>query len=228
MTEIQNNIARIRDRMATAAERAGRRPEDVTLIAVTKTVPIDRMREAVAAGVTDFGESYYQEVREKLDQFSEPLRWHFIGHLQSNKAKYLVGRFSLIHGVDSLALAQAIGRRAVVARVVQPILLEVKLDSAETKFGVSFESCLEMAQRMESINGVNLRGFMGMAPYGTAPEMARTYFRRLRQTFAQLPLEQRRILSMGMTGDFEVAIEEGATHVRIGAAIFGSRPKGQA
>lgn len=223
MSDVRANLERVRKRIAAAAARSGRSAADITLVAVTKTVDVALMREAVEAGATDFGESYFQEVRDKLDQFPLSIRWHFIGHLQSNKARYVSGRFALLHSVDSVALAREIGRRALAQGQVQPILLEVKLDPSETKFGIPLASCLDVAAEVAGIGGVDLRGFMGMAPYGTEPELSRPYFRSLRDRFNQLPPANRAALSMGMTGDFEVAIEEGATHVRIGTAIFGPR-----
>jgi len=223
MSQIRDNIDRVRERIASAAKRSGRNPEQITLIAVTKTIAVARMREAADAGVTEFGENYYQEIKEKLADFSGSIHWHFIGHLQSNKARYLVGRVSIIHSVDSVHLAEEIARRASSAGLVQPILLEVKLDPAETKYGISLDRCLETADTISRLKGIDLQGLMGMAPYGSAPELARPYFQSLRGQFDSLPPAQRRVLSMGMTADFETAIEEGATHVRIGTAIFGSR-----
>src|SRR5262249_3741868 len=143
-------------------------------------------------------------------------RWHFIGHLQRNKAKDVVGRFTLTHSVDSVALAREMARRAQIAGTVAAILLEVKLDPATTKFRLAPEATLETAAQILPITGIRLQGLMGMAPFGAEPEAARPHFRRLYTLFTQLPPEARQTLSMGMTGDFEVAIEEGATHVRIG------------
>jgi pyridoxal phosphate enzyme (YggS family) len=223
MSEIAENLARVRARIAAAANRAGRDPKEITLVAVTKTVSVQRMREAFDAGIRDFGESYYQESREKLDQFDGSVRWHFIGHLQSNKARYIAGRFALIHSVDSVELAREIGARATRNGIVQPILLEVKLDPAETKFGISLDVCLGAAREVAQVPSIDLQGFMGMAPYGQDPEMSRPCFQKLNAAFRQLPERSQKTLSMGMTGDFEVAIEEGATHVRIGTAIFGLR-----
>ncbi len=223
VSDIAENIESVRQRIASAAARAGRCPEEITLIGVTKTVDVGRMREACACGISDFGENYVQEVRGKLEQFPESVHWHFIGHLQTNKARYVAGRFAMVHSVDSFELAVELGTRAARMDTIQPILIEVKLDLADTKFGVTIDQCLSFAERVAAIEGVDLQGFMGMAPYGTAPELARPYFRALRERFEGLPSPHHRGLSMGMTGDFEVAIEEGATHVRIGTAIFGSR-----
>jgi pyridoxal phosphate enzyme (YggS family) len=229
MTEgqIADNIGRIRDRMAQAAKRAGRSADTITLLAVTKTVEPKRILEAYAAGICEFGENYLQEaVAKQNDDLLKRLdvRWHFIGHLQSNKVKEVAGRFALIQSVDSLSLAREIGRRAQRSGQTSEILLEVKLDSSEAKFGFRPEDALDAAAQAQNIPGIQLSGFMGMAPFSPDPENARPYFRRLRTLFERLPPEVCKTLSMGMTGDFEVAIEEGATLIRIGTAIFGTRP----
>src|SRR5579872_2247892 len=148
MPTIRDNILRVRERMAQAAVRAGRAPGEITLVAVTKTVEPARIREAAAAGVTDFGENYYQEARDKLAEVGPEVRWHFIGHLQTNKARHVVGRFALIHSVDSPELAAELGRRARIADVTQAVLLEVKLDASATKFGVEPEPALDLANRV--------------------------------------------------------------------------------
>lgn len=220
---IAENVARVRERMDAAAVRCGRRPEDVRLVAVSKTVDADRIRAAYAAGVREFGENYYQEAREKLALFGSEVHWHFIGHLQTNKARNVVGRFALIHSVDRMELASEIGRRAAAAGVVQPALVEVRLDPAPTKGGVDPGAALELAHAVGELPGIGLRGLMGMPPYAEDPEAARDAFRRLRALFERLPARYREVLSMGMSADFEVAIEEGATLVRIGTAIFGRR-----
>jgi len=220
---IADNIAIVRTKIAEAAARGGRSADDITLIAVSKTVAPDRIREALAAGVSDLGESYVQEVREKLPLFGPEVTWHFIGHLQSNKVKYVVGPFALIHSVDSLDLAAEIGRRAQRLEVTQDILLEVKLDPSGAKFGLAPEELPRTAEQAAVLDGVRLRGLMGMAPYGMQPEAARPYFARLRGLFEQLPPDLRHTLSMGMSGDYEVAVEEGATHVRLGSRLFGAR-----
>jgi pyridoxal phosphate enzyme (YggS family) len=225
--EIAGNIARIRERIAQAAARVGRTAEAITLVAATKTVAPARIAQAYAAGVRDCGENYIQEALTKIGQppLDQPdLRWHFIGHLQRNKVKEAVERFALIQSVDSVGLAQEIGRRAQQAGQSRDILLEVKLDAAAgAKQGFAPESVLEAAEQVNQIAGVRLRGLMGMAPFSPDPEQARPHFRRLRGLFAQLPEAEQQTLSMGMSGDFEVAVEEGATLVRIGAAIFGKR-----
>ena len=233
--EIRANIAAVRQRIASACRRAGRDPDAVTLIAVTKTQPPDRIAAAYEGGARHFGENYVQESLGKVGQ--PPLdwpdaEWHFIGHLQSNKARDLFpkegfgskgARFALIQSVDSLALARELARRAQMRGVAASLLLEVKLDPAPAKFGFAPETALAEAARIQELDGVELRGLMGMAPFAADPEAARPYFRRLRELYQQLPAPCRQVLSMGMTGDFETAIAEGATHVRIGTAIFGAR-----
>lgn len=219
-----DNIARVRERIARAAERAGRDPATITLVAVSKTVEPAHIREALEAGIRDLGENYYQEARDKQPLFGPEARWHFIGHLQTNKAKYVAGRFFLVQSVDSEALALELGKRAQAAGTTQAVLIEVKLDPAATKFGAEPDAALELAARVAETPGLRLRGLMGMAPFGDDPEQARPHFARLRGLYGQLPAEHRQILSMGMTADFEAAIAEGATLVRIGTAIFGTRP----
>lgn len=228
MSTIADNLARIQERIVNAATHTGRHPEEITLVAVTKTIEPTRIREAVAAGAHDLGENYYQEVREKQPLFENQVeagtvRWHFIGHLQSNKARYVAGRFALVQSVDTLELAEELGRRAVRQNVVQAVLLEVKLDPAGTKFGVEEAETRELAARIAAVPGVALRGLMGMAPFTETGEAARPHFARLRSLFETLPVANRQTLSMGMTNDFEGAIAEGSTMVRIGTAIFGRR-----
>ncbi len=224
---IAQNVGEIRARITQACERSGRNPSLVTLIAVTKTVDLPRIRAVHRAGVQDLAENYVQEALTKVgdpELADAGVRWHFIGHLQRNKVRDIVGHFALIHSVDSLALASEIGRRAEQIGRTMELLLEVKLDPIATKFGIAPEQTLATAQTVLNIPGVRLRGLMGMAPFGTNSEDARPAFRTLRTLFDQLPPEACQVLSMGMSSDFEVAIEEGATMVRIGTALFGSRP----
>lgn len=223
---IAENIHRVQDRIARAAVRSGIRPEEVALLAVTKRVPPNRILEAVEAGVTTFGENYIQEALGKLGSpllKERALAWDFIGHLQKNKVKEAAGNFELIQSVDSLPLALAIGKRAITLGIAAGILLEIKLDNSETKFGVEPGETADLAAQVMEIPGIQLCGLMGMPPYTTDSEAARPYFRTLRQLFDNLPVANRRVLSMGMSGDFETAIEEGSTQVRIGTAIFGQR-----
>jgi hypothetical protein len=223
------NMALIRERMARAAERVGRTPEAVRLVGVTKTVDVERIAAAVRAGVTEFGENYVQEARSKIPTVNAALKpgpspvWHLIGHLQSNKAKHSVALFSLIHSVDNLSLAQEIGRQAAKIGKIQRVLIEVNLAGDEARAGVPLEATLQLADQVAQTPHLELRGLMGIAPYGPDAEAARPYFRSLYQMWERLPDAHRHELSMGMSGDFEVAIEEGATLVRIGTALFGSR-----
>jgi len=229
-TGILENLQGVRDRMATAASRCGRRPDEITLVVVSKTVDSGRVREAIDAGALDLGENYVQEAREKIVQIGEnvsenAVNWHFIGHLQSNKARDAVRLFDLIQGVDSPRTAEEIGRQASKIGKLQAILLEVNLaPDIATRAGVLPEQVADHAARVAAIAGVELRGLMAVAPPNVAGEdSARIHFRRLRTLFESLPAEHRRVLSMGMSGDFEIAIEEGATMVRVGSAIFGAR-----
>jgi pyridoxal phosphate enzyme (YggS family) len=224
--QIARNIAQVRERVAQAASRSGRDANSITLLAVTKTIAPERIVQAYHESLRDFGENYVQEALSKIEVPSmkrQDMRWHFIGHLQRNKVKAVLGRFALIQSVDSLALAQEIGKQAQKIGMVADILLEVKLDPAAAKFGIAPEETVEVAAQVQRIEGIRLGGLMGLAPFASDPEAARPSFRQLHTLFRQLPDAAQQTLSMGMTGDFEVAIEEGATMVRIGAAIFGRR-----
>ncbi|GIV18769.1 MAG: YggS family pyridoxal phosphate enzyme [Armatimonadota bacterium] len=222
-TDIAHNVATVRERIARACERAGRKPEEVTLIAVSKTVDVARIEQAIAAGIDHFGENYYQEAREKIPCIQAPVHWHFIGHLQKNKARGVVPLFEWIHTVDDEELAQEIDRRAQVAGKRQRVLIEVNISREPQKYGVPPEEVLLLAECIAQLPYVQLEGLMGMAPLVQEAEQARPYFAELRRLFENLPEACRVHLSMGMTQDYEVAIEEGATMVRIGTAIFGPR-----
>ena len=217
MSEISDNISRVREQIAAAALRAGRRPEEVTLVAVTKKKPASAVLEALAAGVTDVGENYVQEADEKREQVSGG-RWHLMGHLQSNKAKLAVSLFDLIESVDSVKLAEALSRQS--SGKSQEILLQVHLGDEATKTGFAPDAVLDAAAKIAALPNITLTGLMGIAPNGTDP---RPYFQELKRLFDQLPESNRKTLSMGMSGDYEAAIEEGATLVRVGTAIFGAR-----
>ncbi len=220
-------LTAIRERIAAAARPSGRSADAVQLLAVTKTVEAARITEAIQAGVTDFGENYVQEARAKIPlvQLLESVqpRWHLIGHLQSNKAKYSVELFSLIHSVDNYQLAQELGKQAVKRAATQAVLIEVNLSGSEKRAGVPSSGALALAEQVAAVPGLALQGFMGMAPWGECAEEARRFFAGLRGLWERLPDQNRHILSMGMSGDFEVAVEEGATMVRIGTALFGRR-----
>ena len=226
---IVENLARVKARIAEAALRVGRRPETVKLVGVTKTVDLPRVELAVRAGLEILGENYVQEAREKLRRFQGRVRWHFIGRLQSNKAKYAVQLFDLIHTVDSLKLAEEVQRRAQALGRVIPVLIQVNLAAEETKGGVRPEEALALVGEAARLRNLHVRGLMTMPPYFSEPERVRPYFRRLRELSEEIAAAGYRgvemaELSMGMSGDLEVAVEEGATLVRVGTAIFGERP----
>lgn len=219
-TNVAAAVARVRERLAAAAARAGRRPEEVTLVAVTKGVALVRIREAVAAGVTDLGESRVQEAAPKIAALRTGARWHLVGHLQRNKAGLAAGLFSVIHSLDSVRLAEALSRHA-----PQPLelLLQVNVAREPQKFGVPPEALASVLRSTAQLPHIRIVGLMTIAPLTSDPERARPVFRRLRT----LRDEAARVLgtalphlSMGMTDDFEVAVEEGATMVRIGRAVF--------
>lgn len=219
MTAIADNLALVRERIALAAVRSGRRPEEITLVAATKTQSVEKVAEAIAAGAVDIGENYVQEAAEKRS-VTRGGRWHMLGHLQTNKAKIAVTVFDLIQSVDSVKLMRAIGTQARAVGQTQQVLLQVHLGDEGTKFGFLPEEVKYAIDEIVSLPGITMQGLMGIAPFG---EDSRPYFQQLRHLFDELPPGNRQILSMGMSGDFETAIEEGTTLIRIGTAIFGQR-----
>ena len=226
---MKERLDRINKRIADAAIGCGRIPETVRLVAVSKTVDADRVAEAIDAGAAILGENYIQEARDKFNTlYGRPVQWHFIGHLQSNKAKYAVRMFDLIHSVESLKLAKALDKEARKNDKVQDILIQVNISREETKSGVAETGAVELIVQISGLENVRVKGLMTMPPFFDAPEQARPFFRqlaRLRDRIVErnIPRVSMQELSMGMTGDFEVAIQEGATLVRIGTAIFGAR-----
>jgi pyridoxal phosphate enzyme (YggS family) len=223
---VRENLKAIRDRAARAAAKAGTPPDRIRIVAVTKTLAQEAVNEAVEAGATDIGENYVQEAAEKIKGFAGSVRptWHMIGHLQTNKAKAAVELFDLIQTVDSTKLAREIDKRAEQAGKRQDILVELHVTDEATKFGANPEELSSLVDYIISgLLNVRLRGIMGMAPFVSDPEQTRPYFAKLRAAFEGLPPENRELLSMGMTQDYEVAIEEGSNMVRIGTAIFGPR-----
>lgn len=226
---MKDRLSLIRSRIEKAVADSGRRLEDVQLVAVSKTVPFERILTAINLGVTVFGENYVQEARDKFNAlYSHPLSWHFIGHLQSNKAKYVVKIFDLIHSVDSLKLSREIDKQAGKTGKVQSVLVQVNIAAETSKSGVLLEDTARLVSEMSQLTHLEIKGLMTMPPYFNAPEKARPYFKTLRNLRDQIrameiPGVAMDELSMGMTGDFEAAIQEGATLVRIGTAIFGER-----
>ena len=219
MSAIADNLARLNEQIAGAAARAGRRSEEITLVAVTKRQPASAVADALAAGATDIGENYVQEAAEKRPEVQGGL-WHLLGHLQGNKAKPAVSLFDLIQSVDSVKLARTLGGHAQAAGKTQDILLQVHLGDEATKTGLPPDQARDAALEIAAVEGIALRGLMGIAPFGVDP---RPHFRDLRRLFEALPAQNRQTLSMGMSGDFEAALEEGATMIRVGTAIFGAR-----
>jgi PLP dependent protein len=226
---VRNNLTRVLSRMQAVAMHCGRAPGDIRLVAVGKTFSAPRIAEAIAAGAGIIGESYIQEARDKLDALlHEPVQWHFIGHLQTNKAKYAVRMFDLIHTVDSMKLGLELDRQARKSGKVQQILIQVNLAEETQKSGVSRRQAIALTHDLGALESIKVRGLMTIPPYFDDPERARPFFSDLRSLrdelhSLQIPNIDMRELSMGMTGDFEAAIEEGATLVRIGSAIFGER-----
>jgi pyridoxal phosphate enzyme (YggS family) len=246
MSTIKENLLRVMERIEKAAREAGRDPNDIKLVAVSKTVESARIKEAIEAGVSILGENYVQEAQKKIEEIGRPactepasrslaegrrfregrpVSWHFIGHLQSNKAKYAIHLFDMIHSLDSLPLAEELNRRADQADQVIKVMIEVNLSKEATKFGAEEEMVLNLAKRIQSLKHLSLEGLMTMPPYFDSPELSRPYYialRELKVRMAQegIPIEE---LSMGMSNDFWIAIEEGATYVRVGTAIFGAR-----
>ena len=226
---MKERLDRINQRIADAATGCGRIPESVRLVAVSKTVDADRVGEAIDAGIAILGENYIQEARGKFNSlYEKTVQWHFIGHLQSNKAKYAVRMFDLIHSVESAKLAKALDKEARKSDKVQDILVQVNISREETKSGIAETGAVDLITQISDLENVRVKGLMTMPPFFDEPEKARPFFRqlaRLRDRIVErnIPRVSMHELSMGMTGDFEVAIEEGATLVRIGTAIFGAR-----
>jgi len=225
---IAENIAQVQERIRGACRLSGRDPASVRLIAVSKTVPPRRIREAAAGGAGLFGENYIQEAREKIAALAGTASWHFIGRLQSNKAKYAVELFDMIHSVDSLHLAESISKAAQKRGRVMPVLMQVNISGEESKSGIHPGTTAGLLLETARLPGLSVRGLMTMPPLSGSPEDSRPYFRalrRLRDTLVEESAGRFSLaeLSMGMSGDFEVAVEEGATLVRVGTAIFGAR-----
>jgi len=228
MADILANLNRVQERVASAARRAGRSPEEIRLVAVSKTVGAERVREAIAAGVKILGENYVQEAQKKIEAVGHGVAWHFIGHLQTNKAKVAVRLFDLIHSVDSLHLAGELNKIAAQTGKVLPVLLQVSLSGEATKFGALEKEIFQMVEGMSTMPAISVMGLMTMPPYFENPEDSRPYFGALKKLSERLTQQKipgifMKELSMGMSSDCEVAIEEGATLVRVGTAIFGPR-----
>jgi len=226
---LKSRIEQVKKRIKDTAEACKRPMASIRLVAVSKTMPAEVVKDAIEAGISDLGENYIQEAKEKINALAAyPVTWHFIGHLQSNKAKYAVRLFDLIHSVDSLKLAQELNKYAQKNDKIQAILIQVNVAKEVSKSGVYVEDTVQLLKEVSRLENIAVKGLMTMPPFFNAPEKVRPYFTALREFRDQIKMEaipniSMDELSMGMTGDFEAAIEEGATIVRIGTAIFGDR-----
>jgi len=227
--DLESNLKNINQRIKEAAERSGRDPYDIKLVAVTKRVETQRIEQALALGIDTFGENYAQEFRDKskilAEKLDDKINWHFIGRLQKNKVKYIVGKVEMIHSLDSLSVAKEINKRAESLEIKVPVLIEVDTGGEESKGGVTPTGLKDFLNELKELSSIVVQGLMTMPPYFDNIEMARPYFIKLRELRDDLlpSFPHLKQLSMGMSGDFEVAIEEGATIIRVGSAIFGER-----
>jgi hypothetical protein len=225
---IKENISRVKRNIDDECEKSGRKTDEVTLIAVSKTKPVWMLEEAYALGQRDFGENKVQELVEKYDVLPKDIRWHMIGHLQTNKVKYIVDKVFLIHSVDSLKLAQEISKEAQKKKVSVDILIEVNVANEETKFGTTCGEVKELVREIAKLPNICIKGLMTIAPFVENAQENRIYFSKLRELAVDIDKENidnvnMNCLSMGMTGDYQVAVSEGATYVRVGTGIFGER-----
>ena len=225
---VKENLITVQNKVNDACERAGRKTDEVTLIAVSKTKPVPMLLEAYNASAREFGENKVQEIMDKYDKLPQDINWHLIGHLQRNKVKYIIDKVKMIHSVDSMRLAEEISKEAVKKSVHMDILLEVNVAGEESKFGFSCEEAAKEVENIAALPGITVQGLMTIAPFVENPEDNREVFRKLKKLSVDIASKNidnvfMRDLSMGMTGDYEVAIEEGATLVRVGTGIFGER-----
>ena len=225
---IEANYRQVEKNIIAACKEVGRDPSEVTLIAVSKTKPTELLQEAYDAGARFFGENKVQEIQEKYEQLPEDIQWHMIGHLQRNKVKYIVDKVAMIHSVDSLRLAEAIEAEAAKKNVKVPVLLEVNVAEEESKFGLKMEEVIPLLEEISSFEHIEVKGLMTIAPYVEDPEENREIFRQLKKLSVDIADKNINnidmgVLSMGMTGDYMVAVQEGATLVRVGTGIFGER-----
>ncbi len=225
---VADNLKKVKENIAEACRKAGRDPGEVTLIAVSKTKPVELLREAYDAGARCFGENKVQEIMDKYPQLPADIQWHMIGHLQRNKVKYIVDKVKMIHSVDSLRLAETIEQEASKRGVQVPVLLEVNVAQEESKFGLKTDEVLPLAEAVSAFPHIKIQGLMTIAPYVDDPEENRGIFRQLKKLSVDIEAKNinnvtMSVLSMGMTGDYQVAVQEGATMVRVGTGIFGER-----
>lgn len=225
---LKENLIKVEENIQKACDKAGRKRSEVTLIAVSKTKPVEMLQEIYDEGIREFGENKVQEMCEKMELMPQDIKWNMIGHLQTNKVKYIIGKTSLIHSVDSLKLAEEIQKQAVKHDVTADILVEVNIANEESKFGISKDETIQMVRDIAKLDHLKIKGLMTIAPFVENPEDNRLYFREIKQLSVDINNQNidnvsMDVLSMGMTGDYMVAIEEGATMVRVGTGIFGER-----
>ncbi len=225
---LKENLESVKNKIELACKKAGRSSDEITLIAVSKTKPLSDIEELITYGTMEFGENKVQELVDKYENVSTPVNWHLIGHLQTNKVKYIVDKVCLIHSVDSLKLAKEIEKEAVKKNVIANILVQVNVANEDTKFGLDADEVIELVEQISKLSNIKIKGLMTIAPFVENPEDNRVYFSQLKQLSLDIKSKNidnvdMSILSMGMTNDYEVAIEEGATMVRVGTGIFGER-----
>lgn len=225
---IKDNLIKVHNNIETAAAKVGRDIGEIALIDVSKTKPVEDIRACYDAGERDFGENKVQEIMDKYDKLPDDIRWHMIGHLQTNKVKYIADKVYMIHSVDSERLAGEISKQAVKVGRVIPVLVEVNIGDEESKFGISYDECMDFVEKIATLPGIQVEGLMAVAPFTENPEDNRLHFKRMKQLSVDIKQKnidniKMNVLSMGMTGDYMVAIEEGATYVRVGTGIFGER-----
>lgn len=225
---VKENLKTVQEHIRETCQKAGRESNEITLIAVSKTKPVSLLQEAYDTGIRDFGENKVQEIMDKYEALPQDIRWHMIGHLQRNKVKYIVDKVFLIHSVDSLRLAEEISAQAQKKQVEVDILVEVNIAREESKFGASREEAVTLVEEIAKLPGIHIKGLMTIAPYVENPEDNRKYFQQIRELSVDITQKNidnvsMGVLSMGMTGDYMAAIEEGATMVRVGTGIFGER-----
>lgn len=229
---LKENLANVEKTIQAACEKRARKRSDVTLIAVSKTKPVEQIQEVYDAGIRDFGENKVQELCEKYDQLPSDIRWHMIGHLQRNKVKYIIDKVCMIHSVDSYRLAEEINIQAKKHKLTMPVLLEINIADEQTKFGITKKDALLLAEEIAQLENVRIEGLMAVAPYTENPEDNRKYFQEIKKLAVDIQRENidnisMHALSIGMTGDYAVAVEEGSTMVRVGTGIFGERDYSQ-
>jgi PLP dependent protein len=228
LDDIQVNIADIKEEIKQICQNCGRNPDDITLVVVTKTVDPERINHAVDSGISNLGENKVQEIMDKYEAVSKNIKWHLIGHLQTNKVKYIIDKVELIHSVDSVKLAEEISKRAKKYDITKDVLVQINVAEEESKFGIDLDEAVNFVKSISVFDNIRIKGLMTIAPYSENPEGVRLVFRQLKEKFDELsqmnlPNTEMKYLSMGMSNDYQIAIEEGANMIRIGTAIFGKR-----